>query len=806
MSGAERGRTLSNTVRWSASRVGLAVVMVVTVLGGVLPSRVGAQAPKNQERTSGRGEQPSTLSSESLWSPIPDGAVVDNGTVRMGISQVGSIITTDGDTVGLEYLPTGGDVLTPACHCEGWGIADLHQEPEFPPSGGGGGGGGPLGGDPGDPPTALSSSSSPSSTAFADSDRGLSWNLDVVDFTASEDRARSVVEAPGLFRVTHDFRPLANVDELYAVSVSIENLTGDWARPLYRRTLDWDVPPTEFWELVSSEGSIPTYGSASFASNDGFLDPNPFVEPTGIAIGGSSGEGAWGDFIGPEDQGYQVDLDFGQIGPSGTVEFTLLYGAAADEPTARGVIEPLAHLFSLARPAPDGGPTPPGPVPMLSGGVDDDGSPNTFMFGVRRERVELLGDDPSLPIVGDPVNAATGNLILQESDLGVGPGLDLVRAYNSQGSRVGVLGRGWTTPWDAAAEPADAANPVEGDVSLWMPDGRVVRFAYDDPDWSPPVGLEGAVLSPSLDGLGAFAGWEVVFRGGETWVFDASGLLAGVGLADGQDVEITRDGSGRPATVTNGDAGRRLVFDWSVSGVVTVTAELWDPALGAGGWRTEVPDRSVHLSLDGPGGELSAVERPDGSAERYSYGSAGLEIVERLVETGNPEVWERVIENEYDGFGRVVRQVGASGQVDTFDYNVPRSGSTTVTFDANGSAPESMVYEWDALGQTRGIVDPFGQRVDRTWEGNSPAAFVDRSGAAFAYLYDAHQRPLRRFYPDPQTGAVPEVLDAPTASQDGLFEEFTYWSCTGCAPDDPRVATHRSPDAMVTSYTYLGLC
>jgi len=53
--------------------------------------------------------------------------------------------------------------------------------------------------------------------------------------------------------------------------------------------------------------------------------------------------------------------------------------------------------------------------------------------------------------VGKPVNVTNGNMYLQQTDYrlpGRGEGLDLTRTYNSQSSRTGIFGLGWTTPYE----------------------------------------------------------------------------------------------------------------------------------------------------------------------------------------------------------------------------------------------------------------------------------------------------------------------------------------------------------------------
>jgi hypothetical protein len=107
------------------------------------------------------------------------GAILNNGTVELGVYDYGNLNEDGGSpslcgisTVGLRYIPTGGESTSPGCLCEGWGVAD---------------------GVAGD-------------SAYADRAAGI-VNVTVDSFTATATTATSVVTAGTTFRVTHDFKP-----------------------------------------------------------------------------------------------------------------------------------------------------------------------------------------------------------------------------------------------------------------------------------------------------------------------------------------------------------------------------------------------------------------------------------------------------------------------------------------------------------------------------------------------------------------------------------------------------------------------
>src|SRR5262245_39842159 len=72
---------------------------------------------------------PATAASYELEAP----AIIDNGPVMLGVNPEGDLNgpggslssgTSGSTTVGLRFMATNGDALSPGCLCEGWGVAD----------------------------------------------------------------------------------------------------------------------------------------------------------------------------------------------------------------------------------------------------------------------------------------------------------------------------------------------------------------------------------------------------------------------------------------------------------------------------------------------------------------------------------------------------------------------------------------------------------------------------------------------------------------------------------------------------------
>ena len=277
---------------------------------------------------------------------LPSFAGISNGTLRLGINPEGHIdAIVDGDEwLGLVYVPTGAEGLINGCWCEGWGVADRNA-----------------------------SLSGWASVANG----GVSPNVAVTAFDVTGDTADSSVEIGGAFRVRHRFHPSSR-PELYQLDVTIENIGDSLADVVYRRAMDWDVPPTEFSEYVTIQGA---HSRLLDSTDYGFQNVNPLLPLYDL--------GARGTFedVGPGDVGSVFDFGLGTLAPGASASLTLFYGAAPSEVDALAALEAVgADLYSLGQPS-----TPDGPTL---------GTPNTFMFGAADGAV------PTGPVI------ATGRLVL----------------------------------------------------------------------------------------------------------------------------------------------------------------------------------------------------------------------------------------------------------------------------------------------------------------------------------------------------------------------------------------------------------
>lgn len=387
----------------------------------------------------GTGISPRTTDADPL------GAIISNGTVQLGVNNTGSLnfdggtpSSGEGETiVGIRYVPTNADATSPGCTCEGWGAGDLTTAVE----------------------------------GYANTDSGDSPNLVLVSFTADADSATAVVDVGTTLRVTHDYQPSGISDNVYDVTVSLQNISADPIHLLYRRSMDWDVEPTAFDEFVTLVAG--DSDELVFTSNGGFDDDHVLEPPDDDGFNGSFED------AGPDDHGALFDFDFGTLGAGATKTFTTFYGAAGNEVDALAALADVgAEAYTLGQPSSEGGP--------------DLGVPNTFFFGFKGIGGTAIGGEDD-----DDPTATPRSCI---------PGLP---TYSCGGQPGGGVSRQATATPASTVEPTVApATPTAGVpvATATRPGGTVGGITAPDTG-SGPGGSDGGsnLLMLALGALGAVA-------------------------------------------------------------------------------------------------------------------------------------------------------------------------------------------------------------------------------------------------------------------------------------------------------------
>jgi hypothetical protein len=215
-------------------------------------------------------------------------------------------------------------------------------------------------------------------------------------FGSTTTTATSQIDLTDLpIRVSHAYGP-SLAPNAFQGNVSITNTGTDKVTDVvYRRVMDWDVPPTQFYEFVSHYGVEENLESAGgnvrFASNQGFATSDPRSYPYEIYPYGTIDRNFFQK--GPSDHGSVFDFAFGDLDPGQSRTFNIFYGAGANLSEAQSTIAVLdPDVWSFGQSTDYGSGTP------------NNDSP-TFLFafgGVGGVEPGATPDVPVLPFVPAP--------------------------------------------------------------------------------------------------------------------------------------------------------------------------------------------------------------------------------------------------------------------------------------------------------------------------------------------------------------------------------------------------------------------
>ena len=231
------------------------------------------------------------------------------GNIAVNAGYTGIAFKFDG-SYSQDYKSGWRDATTPGCLCEGWGAGFIDRV-------------------------------GMQSHGRANQSVGGVHNIEVKSFVSDETSITSTVwikDSVGqpVLEVTHRFGPAAKVPgALFQALVTMTNISGDSLQDVrYNRTMDWDVPPTEFNEYVTIKGAAASAASPNtpkilYSGDNGFMTPDPF-----------SSSGSYGSYRnkdvdrgGPTDHGFTATFKLGELLCGEAHTFMIYYGAAADRPT-----------------------------------------------------------------------------------------------------------------------------------------------------------------------------------------------------------------------------------------------------------------------------------------------------------------------------------------------------------------------------------------------------------------------------------------------------------------------------------------
>ncbi len=334
------------------------------------------------------------------------------------------------------------------------------------------------------------------------------------------------------------------------------------------------------------------------------------------------------------------------------------------------------------------------------------------------EEGELLGlSNPGIPslegcFAGRPVNCATGNQVVTQTDLSVGghgPPLQLTLTYNSRlavkQAAAGQFGFGWTGSYSAYLQLKNEGK----EATVHQDNGSTVTFARSEESWSAPSGLVQATLANEGSGYVYTLPDQTKMR------FSASGRLTGEEDRHGNVITLAYNAENRLESATDG-AKRKLTFKYNGSGQVE-----------------SVEDPMGHVARYGydGAGNLASVTLPGEGKARWQYGYDS----------------EHELTSETDGRGHAVTTKYASHQAvfqsdamsreRTWKYATSEPEETTIS-EPDGS---TTIEQFNEFGSPTSVTRAAGTSLAATtsYERNSGDALlgmIDANGHKTEYGYD----------------------------------------------------------------------
>ncbi len=402
--------------------------------------------------------------------------------------------------------------------------------------------------------------------------------------------------------------------------------------------------------------------------------------------------------------------------------------------------------------------------------------------------IGLTAPDVPTSQYGDPINLSNGNMWFNVVDFSVLTTAFPVRHerfYNSQDSRVGWFGKGWTSSFE------ESVSEEGSDVIFLEADGTRHRFeSVDTNSWQSPSGKSMSLHRDQEDGF------EISYLGGLLKRFDNSGRLVAVTDRFGNGIAIDFIES---AQIDVSDTEGRLLYRLSLLDGRVVEIE-------------DILDRRVNFEYQG-----ETLHKYTNRAEKvwtYTFNASGY-LSDAVDPLGNTDSFF------YDSEGRCVKHIAADGIAESISYG---AGSAVVT-DRGGF---DHYRSFDERGRVLVSVEPLGSRQAVTWTGdNKVESHVDSANRTRSWVYNdggnvtdfkdsdgltykietnsfGQIERLEQKHPDGEYSLIEN-----TYSMLGLLEERTISSSNV----EPSVETfrfkpngaleyHRSPSGLETTYVY----
>jgi RHS repeat-associated protein len=384
---------------------------------------------------------------------------------------------------------------------------------------------------------------------------------------------------------------------------------------------------------------------------------------------------------------------------------------------------------------------------------------------------------------GGPVNCATGNQVVSQTDMSVGgrgPALEMARTYNSllavKQTTPGPFGYGWTGSYSAHLEYKGEGGYV---ATVYLDNGSAATFTRSGATWTATSGLVEATLA------GESGGFVYTLPDQTKLHFNSSGVLVKEEDRNGNSITLAYNAENQLETSTDG-AGHKLTFKYNGNG------------------------------------EVESVTDPIGHAVKYTYESGNLASVTSLGEEkarwkykynseheliSETDGREHSLSTEYNEGHQVISQTDAMSRKWTWKYAlIPGVGSETTITEPNGAktvekfneygSPTSVTraaetssastssYEYNGSDELMVMTDPNKHKTEYGYdEAGDRTSEKDANGNEKKWKYDSTHDIETETTPEGETTTIkrnshgdPEVIERPAPGSTTQMTTYKYAS------------------------------
>lgn len=325
----------------------------------------------------------------------------------------------------------------------------------------------------------------------------------------------------------------------------------------------------------------------------------------------------------------------------------------------------------------------------------------------------LLGKgNPLCSLIGDPVNASTGNFVYERTDITIGGNIPLQfhRFYNSLDTTDHLLGMGWSHNFSIYLLLKE-----QGVASVVFDDGRSEDYYEDDAPMDGDDSQGDRKEYQPVDGKKLTyietEGYNLSYPNGTRFFFNMAGKMTLQKDPFGNEIELSYAEDQLVKVVS---ACGQLHFFYENNHVSSVCDHSGREI------KFEYQNDQENKTM------LSAYVDPLGNRYEYQY-----DKLNRLLSITNPERHIEIV-NEFDWKNRVVKQTFLDGGELRYIYY--QNNKTTELIQQSGS---KIIYKRDDKSRTTGIVYSDGEEKIEYNDKNQKTKTIDKLGYETKYSYDS---------------------------------------------------------------------